>query len=369
MFSPSELLELLTRALVERSFDRGAGFRHRDRLLLPELAKKDVGRDATGLGPGGGANCSVGRNHRDGLGRAVFGRESLDEVVRVLGEAHLERANVRVRAGSVEDDDAASALQGHIAGEAVHELLAIAEAARMEDVVPVEEEEHRLRMPVVEAEGAYLDEIARRLSAILGEDLVGVYAGGSYSLGGYEAGRSDLDVAAVVRRPLAQEAAAEILAAVGHEALPCPAPKLELVVYTEDAARSPSVEPNFELNLNTGPGELRIDLAPQSGEGHWFAIDRGVLASHGVAIVGPPAGEVFAAPAREDLLPILAQGLRWYRDNEPDSEDAVLNAARALRFSRGGVWVPKTAVRHWAETAPPNALDLAIAELESPGRN
>jgi Nucleotidyltransferase domain len=220
-------------------------------------------------------------------------------------------------------------------------------------------------MPIVEAERAYLDEIARRLGAILGEDLAGVYAGGSYSLGAYEAGRSDLDVAAVVRRPLAQEAAAEILAAVGHEALPCPARKLELVVYTEAAARSPSVEPNFELNLDTGPGELRVDLAPQSGEEHWFAIDRSILSSHGVAIVGPPAGEVFASPTREDLLPVLAQGLLWFRDNEPDSMDAVLNAARALRFARNGVWVPKTAVRQWAETAPPDVLDLAIAELES----
>lgn len=297
----------------------------------------------------------------------MFGRESLDEVVRVLGEAHLERARLRVRAGSVEDDDPARALQGDVAGEAVHELLAIAEAARVEDVVPVEEEEHRLRMPVVEAERAYLDEIARRLSAILGEDLVGVYAGGSYSLGGYEAGRSDLDVAAVVRRPLAQEAVAEILAAVGHEALPCPARKLELVVYTEAAARSPSVEPSFELNLNTGPGELRADVAPEPGEGHWFAIDRSILASHGVALLGPPAAEVFASPTREALLPVLAQALRWYAQNEPESENALLSAGRALRFAREGIWVAKPAIREWVATAgPPRAkLDRAIAELDA----
>jgi predicted nucleotidyltransferase len=123
-------------------------------------------------------------------------------------------------------------------------------------------------MPVVNVERAYLEEIARRLRAVLGDPLVGVYAGGSYALGGYQPGRSDLDVAVVVREPLAEGAAAEILAAVGHDALPAPARKLELVVYTEEAARSQSVEPSFELNLNTGPGELRVDLAAEPGEGH-----------------------------------------------------------------------------------------------------
>ena len=71
----------------------------------------------------------------------------------------------------------------------------------------------------------------------------------------------------------------------------------------------------FELNLNTGPGDLRVDLAPQPGEEHWFAIDRSLLAGHGVALLGPPAAEVFASPPKEALLPVLAQGLRWYAEN------------------------------------------------------
>jgi hypothetical protein len=294
----------------------------------------------------------------------VLSGETLDDVVGMLGEPHFQRADLRVRTGSVEDDHAASALQGDIAGETVHEFLAVSEAPRVEEVVPVEEEEHGLRMPVVDAERAYLDELALRLSAIFRDALVGVYAGGSYALGGYEPAGSDLDVAAVVRQPLAEDAAAEILAAVGHEALPCPARKLELVVYTAESARSPSVEPGFELNLNTGPGELRVDLAPQPGEGHWFAIDRSVLARHGVALIGPPAAEVFASPTKEALRPVLAQGLRWYAENEPESEDALLNAGRALRFATEGVWLAKPALREWAASAPADALEQAIAELE-----
>jgi predicted nucleotidyltransferase len=222
-------------------------------------------------------------------------------------------------------------------------------------------------MTGMEGEYAYLTEVATRLRRVLGGNLVGVYVGGSYALGGYVPGRSDLDVAAVVREPLGRKAVGEVVAAVRHEALPCPARKLELVVYTEDEALNPSAEADFELNLNTGAKEpFRLDTEPSPGESHWFAIDRSVLAANGIALYGPPAGEVFKAPRREDLIPLLAEMLRWYRDHDPDSEDAMLNAGRALRFAREGVWVPKTEVHEWANTAGKDALERAIAELDRP---
>jgi hypothetical protein len=219
-------------------------------------------------------------------------------------------------------------------------------------------------------EQAYLEELVRRLRALLGNELVGVYVGGSWALGGYEPGRSDLDVAAVVRQGLAPGLAERIVADVHQEALPCPARKLELVVYSAAAARSTGVEAAFELNLNTGAREpLRVDTAVQPGEEHWFAIDRSVLAGQGVALFGPPAAEVFAAPSPTALRPVLAGVLRWYRQNEPESDDGVLNAGRSLRFAEEGVWLPKPALRAWAreqEGTKTEILDRAIAELEQP---
>ena len=44
----------------------------------------------------------------------------------------------------------------------------------------------------------YLAELTRRMQEILGAELLAVYAGGSYALGAYEHGRSDIDVTAVV---------------------------------------------------------------------------------------------------------------------------------------------------------------------------
>jgi hypothetical protein len=220
----------------------------------------------------------------------------------------------------------------------------------------------------VEAERAYLDELVERLGRALGEELLGVYAGGSWALGDYERGGSDLDVTAVVRRPLDEETAAALVASLRHEAFPCPARGLELVVYTAEAARRRSVEPSFELNLNTGKGlTFRADREPQPGERHWFAIDRSVLARHGIALHGPPAAEVFAAVPPGELRPVLADVLRWYEREAPDGDDAVLNAGRSLRFAREGVWVSKPAMRAWAAEQAGSRVEIlraAIAELE-----
>lgn len=221
----------------------------------------------------------------------------------------------------------------------------------------------------MEAERAYLEELVGRLQEILGARLVGVYAGGSWALGGYEPPSSDLDVAVVVAEPLSDEVTDRMVASLRHEAFPCPARGLELVVYTRESAAKATTEPSFELNLNTGAGlTFRADREPQPGERHWFAIDRNVLAQHGISLFGPPAMDVFAPVAPGDLRPVLADVLRWYQREAPESEDAVLNAGRSLRFMRDGVWLPKPALRDWAaeqEGTNEEILARAIAELET----
>jgi len=221
----------------------------------------------------------------------------------------------------------------------------------------------------VEAERAYLAELAEKLQGILGESLVGVYAGGSWALGGYEPPDSDLDVAVVIPEPLSDEAADGLVAALRHEAFPCPARGLELVVYTWESAASATTNPGFELNLNTGARlTFRADREPQPGERHWFAVDRSVLAAHGIALLGPPAAQVFAPIAVDDLRPVLADVLLWYEREAPESDDAILNAGRALRIAREGVWLPKPALLAWAVEQPgtnEEILTRTIAELEA----
>jgi Domain of unknown function (DUF4111)/Nucleotidyltransferase domain len=207
-------------------------------------------------------------------------------------------------------------------------------------------------------ERAYLRDLVERLRSLLGEELVGVYAGGSYALGDYDRSRSDLDVAAVAKRPLAPDTKTEVVEAVRHEALPCPARGLELVVYTAAAAAARTTGAAFELNLNSGAAmPFRADAEPVSGERHWFAIDRSILGSRGIALVGPPAEDVFASAPAPALQAVVADALRWYRHGGR-RDDAVLNACRSLRFADEGVWSSKAAAGRWA-------LD-ALAGIDDP---
>jgi hypothetical protein len=222
----------------------------------------------------------------------------------------------------------------------------------------------QLRTPRVdfEAEPAYLATAGERLREVLGTRLVGAYVGGSYALGDFLPDRSDLDLAAVVRASLSRGLAEALVAALRHEALPCPARCLELVVYRLDTARSGSASPDFELNLNTGADlPLSVQLRGEPGvASHWFAIDRSVLSQAGIALVGAPAGEVFASIPPSDLIPVLIESLEWHRNQATESSDAMLNACRALRFAVAGRWSSKPAAGRWAVE-----LDLAPADLVS----
>ena len=129
------------------------------------------------------------------------------------------------------------------------------------------------------------------------------------------------------------------MAAIRHEVLRSPARGLELVLYPLQTARAGGVEPGFDLNLNSGRSlEFRSDLEPVPGEGHWFAIDRSVLASHGLTLTGPAAPTVFRSASRANLLPLLAETLRWFLHEGSPTEDAILNACRSLFYAREGAW-------------------------------
>jgi hypothetical protein len=220
-------------------------------------------------------------------------------------------------------------------------------------------------VPVAEPEVSYLQSACSRLHELLSDDLVGVYAGGSYALGDYRREASDLDLAAVVSAPLSDERRQGLVARLRHESLPCPARGLELVVYRRETALSGSVAADFELNLNSGSRmPVRVESRAAPGETHWFAIDRSILAQAGIALLGPPAGEAFAPITPRALAPILVDSIRWHRAHPEHGADAVLNACRSIRFAAEDRWSSKTAAGRWAVRrglAPSALVDRACA--------
>ncbi|GIJ25515.1 hypothetical protein Vqi01_06770 [Micromonospora qiuiae] len=86
----------------------------------------------------------------------------------------------------------------------------------------------------------YLTDLVAAAGEVLGEKLCGAYAAGSVGLAAYQPGRSDVDVALVCAGALDRAVARELVARLRHEALPCPARGLELVVYQREVAASGS---------------------------------------------------------------------------------------------------------------------------------
>ena len=196
----------------------------------------------------------------------------------------------------------------------------------------------------------YLAELTRRLRAVLGEELAAVYAAGSYSMGAYEHGRSDIDVAVVVAGALPDAVKQQVVDALRHEALPCPAIGLELVVYARATAEAGTGPPGFELNLNTGAEiPFRADFAPGDIEAFWFAIDRSILREHGRPLHGPPAVELFAPIPRATIAPVLEESIRWHRGD--DTENARLNIIRSQHFLDTGHWISKPGARQRLDDA------------------
>jgi predicted nucleotidyltransferase len=180
---------------------------------------------------------------------------------------------------------------------------------------------------------SYLDELVARLADVA--NLHAVYLLGSAASGGYEHGRSDVDVVAVTTRSLSDTEKREL--AKVAESLPCPARKLELVVYPLGSDR-------HEINLNTGE---KVSFDPEEDPAFWFVLDRAIAEQHATVLAGPLWHEVFEPVPREAVLEALEQALDWQEENDPIGRSSVLNACRGWMWLETGVWGSKLEAAAW----------------------
>jgi predicted nucleotidyltransferase len=215
---------------------------------------------------------------------------------------------------------------------------------------------------------AYTEALVGRVRQELGDDVIGIYLFGSAALQDYRPPRSDLDVAVVAAGPLTDERKERLADRLAHRRFPCPARKLELVVYEQRRLAAGDV--SFELDLNTGPGlhEWRTD--PATAPAHWFVLDVAIARDRAPALAGPPAAEVFPEQDRGRILHALRESLHWHLDHaEAEPADKVLNACRAWHFTAEGTWASKTDAGRWAtaQMDDPTVVKQALDHREGLG--
>ena len=195
----------------------------------------------------------------------------------------------------------------------------------------------------------YLGALTSRARGELGSSLVAATLVGSAGAGWYEAGVSDVDVALVVKRPLDEDSARSLAEKLSHSRLPCPARRLELVVYRRDLLADPAWPLPFELNFNTGRGmDDHVGLDPSAEAAHWFLLDLAIARERSTPLAGPPLHVLLGEIARTDVLDALRSALDWYADEEPDPAASILAACRAWHFAEEGEWASKRDAAEWA---------------------
>jgi len=203
---------------------------------------------------------------------------------------------------------------------------------------------------------SYLDALGSRVRGELGSSLVAVTLVGSAGAGWYEPGVSDVDVAVVIERPLDEALARSLAANLSHSQLPCPARKLELVVYRRHLLARPKWPLPFELNLNTGRGTAdHVGLDASAEAAHWFLLDLAIARERSTPLSGPPLHALLGEIPRPAVLEALRSALDWYDLDEPDHAASILAGCRAWHYADEGEWVSKRDAAEWAAERLPDS--------------
>jgi hypothetical protein len=206
----------------------------------------------------------------------------------------------------------------------------------------------------------YVAELISHLARVLGAQIVGVYLHGSGAMDSFVPSRSDVDVLVVTRSSVSTASKRGVADALSESSLPCPGVGLELSIVTIDSVRDTSEAPSFELHLDTRESRV-IDGADGIGDpdliSH-FAMAR----ERGLALVGPPAIEMFPSIDRVRLLRTFTDDLEWGIENDMGGY-VVLNACRTLRYAREGALCSKPEAGEWAlveRIGDPTMIDRAL---------
>ena len=201
----------------------------------------------------------------------------------------------------------------------------------------------------------YLDAVTARVRAEVGPSVTAVTLVGSAGAGWFEPGTSDLDVAVVARRPLDAERARSLAEGLSHSRLPCPARRLELVVYRRATLARPGATIPFELNLNTGPGMRdHVGLDSDAEAAHWFLLDLAIARERSMPLYGPPLRSLVGEIPRQAVLDALRGALDWYATCERDQAAVVLAACRAWHYAEEGDWASKRDSAEWVAARLPD---------------
>jgi predicted nucleotidyltransferase len=204
---------------------------------------------------------------------------------------------------------------------------------------------------------AVLGQLLPRMREALGDNLRAVYIFGSLVTGDFAPRLSDIDLAAIVARPLTQDELDRL-------------ERMHTSIEREFPAWHDRVEVGYLAQADVNPfdpGATIARIAPgepfhtQVAEHSWL-FNLAVVRERGITLMGPDPREVIGPISRDRLAAGLRQRMaewRDYIDGELPPMDAgsqayvVLTMCRALCTFTTGEWASKRPAAEWAATAEP----------------
>ena len=215
-----------------------------------------------------------------------------------------------------------------------------------------------------------LEELTAGVRGVLGSKLLGLYLWGSYVVGDFDPSISDLDLVAALAADVDEREFAELEAM--HAALERAHPEWRGRIEVRYATLATLDRPaeGGEI-VSISPGEpLNRRRSDESWQQDWY-----VARSRGIALHGPPPGELLAPiPPERFVASVRANVASWdewidgVRGRRGEAY-AVLALCRALRTTTHGDQLSKPAAGRWAQAELPGWADLigrALAWREAP---
>jgi hypothetical protein len=213
---------------------------------------------------------------------------------------------------------------------------------------------------------AYARALTGQLRAASDGVLQAAYLHGSAVLGGWLAGRSDVDVLLVAADGISSAAVTRMGEILCEGARRCPGRELECSVVTVAQARQPAPPWPFVLHVAAGPGKPGRRFGQAAGQrGDPDLLMRYANSrSAGWSVYGPPPQDLIGVVSRRAILDYLARQLDWGIEHAPEAY-AVLNACRALIYLTDDTIVSKIAggeVVLSRGTSPAEVIERALAQ-------
>jgi streptomycin 3"-adenylyltransferase len=179
----------------------------------------------------------------------------------------------------------------------------------------------------------YARALTGRLMLVADGVLQAAYLHGSAALGGWVAGRSDVDMLFVAADGVSSAAVMRMGEVLCEGAGGCPGRELECSVVTVAQARQPAPPWPFVLHVTAGPGKPGRTVRPDS---RWLGdpdllMHYAVCRAAGWPVCGPPPQDLIGVVPRRAILDYLAGEIGWGIEHAPEAY-AVLNACRALIY-------------------------------------